>query len=332
MLRSAIGGAWDGGAILRRASHPLVWTGFATLVATGTLAGPVPLVVGVPLLVGIVAAASSIAVWRTRQRSPPLDPRTIAFVASGDGLWDYDLRTTEIHYDDRCATMLGYEAGSIGSHLGAWGKLVHPGDLSRARDALDAFVRGTSPNYEVEVRLRAADGGWRRVLDKATVVERDDEGRPARLVGVHRLLPDTAEIEVPQSGRRHAASVLGELEKALAAKRSRAVRIEARVGEDLGVGWVERDSFARALARVLDAIASGVPEGTVIPVRPRAPREVGMIGFSLMLPGDASVHTASPDIDAARSMLHTSGARLRVRADQIVIELPAGRGRAHLGL
>ena len=168
-----------------------------------------------------------------------------------------------------------------------------------------------------------------RVLDKATVIERDEQGRPARLIGVHRILPDTAEILLPQAPRRSATSVLGELERALVSTEPPSVRIETRVGEDLGVGWVDRPSFQRALSRVLEAVADRVPEGTVIPVRPRAPREVGMIGFSLGLPTGASVSSASPHIDAARSMLHNSGARLRVRADQIVIELPAGRGRPH---
>lgn len=317
--------------MLRRALHPIAWTGFATLVGFGTLAGPIPHALGVPLLVGTVAAASGLAAWR-RLRDTPVDPRGMAFAASGDGLWDYDLRTSEITYDNRCATMLGYEVGAIESHLGAWGKLVHPSDVATARDALDAFIAGTSPTYEVEVRLRAADGCWRRVVDKATVIERDDAGRPARLIGVHRLLPDTAEIALPQQTRRAAASVLDELERALASTDTRSVRIEARVGEDLGVGWVERATFQRALSRVIEAVADRVPAGTVIPVRPRAPREVGMIGFSLGLPTDAAVSSVSPHIDAARSMLHTSGARLRVRADQIVIELPAGRGRPHSAL
>lgn len=317
----------SGAPVLRRALHPIAWTGFATLMGCGTLAGPIPPSLGVPLLVGTVAAASGLAAWRRNRETPSVDPRGVAFAASGDGLWDYDLRTSEIVYDSRCATMLGYDAGVIESHIGAWGKLVHPEDLATARDALDAFIAETSPTYEVEVRLRAADGGWRRVIDKATVIERDEAGRPTRLIGVHRLLPDTDEFVRVQPTPRSAASVLDELHQALAAKSDRSVHIEARIGEDLGVGWVERATFQRALSRVFDAVDDRVPDGTVIPVRPRAPREVGMIGFSLGLPTDAAVSSASPHIDAARSMLHASGARLRVRADQIVVELPAGRGR-----
>jgi CheY-like chemotaxis protein len=81
--------------------------------------------------------------------------------------------------------MLGYSDGDLSSSLSAWGKLVHPDDLVVARGAIDALIDGSSEQYEARVRLRAADGSWRTILDRGRVTARDERGRATRAVGIH---------------------------------------------------------------------------------------------------------------------------------------------------
>jgi CheY-like chemotaxis protein len=81
--------------------------------------------------------------------------------------------------------MLGYGPGQIESSLSAWGKLVHPDDLGEARRAVDALLEGKAPGYEARVRLRAADGTWRTILDRGRITARDADGRPTSAVGIH---------------------------------------------------------------------------------------------------------------------------------------------------
>lgn len=112
------------------------------------------------------------------------------------GMWSWDLRTNVIHYSRSASAMLGYAPGEIASSLSAWGKLVHPDDLPRARRAIDDLVVGRAARYEQIVRLRAADGRWIPILDRGRITARDAEGRPERAVGVHvdisgeRVRPD----------------------------------------------------------------------------------------------------------------------------------------------
>jgi len=53
---------------------------------------------------------------------------------------------------------LGYEASDLGSM--AFGELIHPDDLDRARDAMAQLLEGDTVQ-DLEVRLRASDGSYR---------------------------------------------------------------------------------------------------------------------------------------------------------------------------
>lgn len=115
------------------------------------------------------------------QRSEALGRLQQAVELAGVGTWDWDVRLRRVEYDPTCSTMLGYAVGEIDSSLAAWGQLVHPDDLAAARAAVDALLDGKVANYESRVRLRAADGTWRTILDRGRATAWDaGGGRPMR--------------------------------------------------------------------------------------------------------------------------------------------------------
>lgn len=117
------------------------------------------------------------------------------------GTWHWDIRLARVHYDRRCSAMLGYADGEISSTLSAWGKLAHPDDLVTTRAAIDALIDGSSERYESKVRLRAADGTWRTILDRGRVTARDEQGRATRAVGIHLDITTTKVATPPVSTR-----------------------------------------------------------------------------------------------------------------------------------
>ena len=195
----------------------------------------------------VVVTGSTYAASFAARRRPDL--RALAMELGGDGTWVYDLRTSQIRYDDRCGAMLGYERGHVADRLSAWGKLVHPDDLDIARKALDDFIDGTSERYEVQVRLRDVRGCWRRILDRGRVVSRDAEGKPTLIVGVHRLVsgvgPDPEAKRDPVSDMRGSARwLLSEIDE----------QLEVAVRK-LGAREIERDaSIVEALACARDRL------------------------------------------------------------------------------
>ena len=170
---------------------PILWGAVAAVGAALTWFGVVPLPVGLGAITGCVVVASATLARRSQQAERRADLHALAMSIGGDGTWDYDLRAGTISYDDRCAQMLGYDRGHVADRLSAWGKLVHPEDLPHARSALDDYLDGETDAYEVTVRLRDVRGCWRHILDRGRIVERDEAGKPTRVVGIHRDLGAT---------------------------------------------------------------------------------------------------------------------------------------------
>jgi CheY-like chemotaxis protein/PAS domain-containing protein len=143
-----------------------------------------PAVLGV-LGLGLWIAARHGATREHAAAAAELQALRTAAQLAGTGEWRWDLRSQRITYGRGCAAMLGYAEGDIDSALSAWGKLAHPEDLPRVRAAVDAMVEGRADGYEERVRLRAADGSWRAIVDRGKVVARDRDGRPTLAIGVH---------------------------------------------------------------------------------------------------------------------------------------------------
>ena len=111
---------------------------------------------------------------------------SLAFSASTDAIWDWNLKTDETYFSPRWYTMLGYEDRAFPMHFDTWKVLCHPEDLpgvmERARHVLESEGR---QSYSVEYRMRHADGHWVWVLGRGDVVERDEQGTPLVFSGTH---------------------------------------------------------------------------------------------------------------------------------------------------
>src|SRR6267143_6345275 len=111
---------------------------------------------------------------------PLRDRYAIAWQASGDGIWDWDLGADRLWLSGSWRAIVG--AGGEGEAPGEWLDRVHPSD----REALDAAIRahldGQSPRFESEHRLRHEDGSWRWVLARGQAT-RDATGKAVRFSG-----------------------------------------------------------------------------------------------------------------------------------------------------
>ncbi|HEV7255573.1 MAG TPA: EAL domain-containing protein [Mesorhizobium sp.] len=108
----------------------------------------------------------------------------VALERAGLGVWDWDLRTGNCFYSPSWARMLGYKEGELPADSDLWVKLTHPEDRERAIESGDRHIAGLTERIETELRLRHKDGHWVWVLDRGGVIERDQDGKPLRVIGV----------------------------------------------------------------------------------------------------------------------------------------------------
>jgi PAS domain S-box-containing protein len=118
------------------------------------------------------AAAVAGAVRRALARGPLAESEerlALALEGSGDGLWDWDVRTNRVHLSPRWKAMLGHGEDEIGDAPAEWLGRVHPDDRAPLTQALDAHMaEAGGAHFEFEHRVRHRDGDYRWMLARAT--------------------------------------------------------------------------------------------------------------------------------------------------------------------
>jgi two-component system cell cycle sensor histidine kinase/response regulator CckA len=109
---------------------------------------------------------------------------SLAMRGATDGLWDWDLVTDRVYYSPRWKAMLGYAEGDLPNTVETWRTLLHPDDAVEAEQRVADYLGGRIPAYEIEFRMRHADGSYVDVLSRGYATY-DADHRPIRLVGTH---------------------------------------------------------------------------------------------------------------------------------------------------
>ncbi|NLF17005.1 MAG: PAS domain-containing protein [Lentisphaerae bacterium] len=100
-------------------------------------------------------------------------------------LFEWDLDAGTLTCNSRYAEALGYLPEELPATRMAWEALVHPDDLPRVLEALDAYLDDHASTYAVTYRLRNRAGLYCQVHERGEVALRHADGTPARLLGVH---------------------------------------------------------------------------------------------------------------------------------------------------
>jgi PAS domain S-box-containing protein len=106
----------------------------------------------------------------------------MAFDAASDAVWDLRFDRDEAYLSPRWYTMLGYAPNEFPfSKQKALG-LIHPEDRAGFMTVVQRHWENGEA-YRAEYRMRTKSGEWLWVLDRGEVVERDDLGKPVRMLG-----------------------------------------------------------------------------------------------------------------------------------------------------
>jgi diguanylate cyclase (GGDEF)-like protein/PAS domain S-box-containing protein len=106
----------------------------------------------------------------------------LAIYGANDGLWDWNLKTGQIHFSARWKQMLGCVDNQVGSLPEEWFNRVHPEDLESVQTAVAAHRQGLTPHFQVEHRIRHADGRYLWMLSRGAAI-RDASRKATRMAG-----------------------------------------------------------------------------------------------------------------------------------------------------
>lgn len=105
--------------------------------------------------------------------------------AAGLGLSEWLVPEDRFIVNETFARMAEYTVREIPGSLAECLAMVHPDDVALIQKSLVHYSRsGTS--YVPEFRARTKSGGWVWIQSTSQIVERDEAGRPLRVIGIHQ--------------------------------------------------------------------------------------------------------------------------------------------------
>ncbi|MGV3523765.1 MAG: response regulator [Candidatus Sericytochromatia bacterium] len=149
----------------------------------------------------------------------------LAQASAGIGIWELDLRTHDLVWDERLQQIYGYGPGEFNGQFSQWQARVHPDDFSAMMSGASALQDEVAFCNQHRVLL---PGGEIRIVESTGQMIFDAQGQPARLVGIGIDITERklAERELAASRDAIAASHR-QLEELVTQLRQLALRAEA---------------------------------------------------------------------------------------------------------
>ncbi|MBA2350678.1 MAG: PAS domain-containing protein [Burkholderiales bacterium] len=102
--------------------------------------------------------------------------------ASNDVIWDWNLATDEVTWNEGVRTVLGFATDAIESSAKWRHEHIHPEDRNRVVRGIHAVIDSGANDWSDEYRYLRADGTPVHVCDRGRVMHHDS-GKPCRMVG-----------------------------------------------------------------------------------------------------------------------------------------------------
>ena len=106
----------------------------------------------------------------------------MAVRATNDVIWDWDLLTDEIWWNENFTKVFGYSRETVDRTVKSWYEGIHPDDQGRVIAGVHRLIGAGGESWSDEYRFRRQDGTFAHVLDRGQVI-RDDAGRAVRMIG-----------------------------------------------------------------------------------------------------------------------------------------------------
>jgi PAS domain S-box-containing protein len=183
--------------------------------------------------------------------------------ATNDAIWDWDLGTGTVWWNQGVTTLFGYASADVGDDIEWKRERVHRDDVDRTAAGLRGAIDRGEHFWSGEYRFRRADGSFADVFDRAFVTY-DAGGQPIRLIGAmadmserkravelleQRVTQRTAELVAANLELRHEISQRARAEEGLRAKNEELKAFAYTVSHDLKAPLRAIAGYAQELDR-----------------------------------------------------------------------------------
>ncbi|BAZ31872.1 multi-sensor signal transduction histidine kinase [Cylindrospermum sp. NIES-4074] len=119
----------------------------------------------------------------------------LAVSATNDVLWDWDLLTNQVWWNQAVQTLFGYTTEQVNSNISWWRDRIHPDDRQRITAEVGAVIDSGQQFWSNEYRFLRSDGSYAFIFDRGYVVH-DNTGKPVRMI---RAMMDMSDRKCAQA-------------------------------------------------------------------------------------------------------------------------------------
>ena len=112
-------------------------------------------------------------------------------------MWDWDIASNQIKYSPRWRHLFGYsDTDKLPTNYEERIALIHPEDRKQVTTVLQDYIDGKSDHYLIEYRFKCKNGVFKWISSRGLVVNRDDNGKPLRMIGTHTDITERKNTEL----------------------------------------------------------------------------------------------------------------------------------------
>jgi PAS domain S-box-containing protein len=147
---------------------------------------------------------------------------SLVLQASELGVWDWNLQTNQVNYDQRWCEILGYTVQDLNHDLKTFQELTHPDDVDRVLKLASDYIEKKVSKFDVKFQMKHKLGHWVHIHAKGKIIKVDEKGTPMRFMGTHSDLTEEfrtqREIELQKNKLFHQSKLasLGEMSAGIA--------------------------------------------------------------------------------------------------------------------
>ena len=120
---------------------------------------------------------------RREQQLTALNTRlSLALAETDTGVWELDLDTEELIFDEASERLYGYDPGAFPGTVEAFADRVSDTDFAAVEANIEHAIE-TGEEYRADFRVDHPDGGYRWIQTRG-VVQSDADGEPERILGI----------------------------------------------------------------------------------------------------------------------------------------------------
>ena len=211
---------------------------------------------------------------------------SLTISAASLGLWDWDLQTGLVTGDRRWRAMRGLPTTGDTTAAVQWTTAIAPDDIDRITAELARHTAHLGTPFDATWRLNQPNEPVRWVRNLGKIVGFDEQGRPARMLGVAIDVTPQREQEVMLQRLALYDALTGLPNRVLLARKLQECMAQARdTGKQLGVAYLDLDGFKP----VNDRLGHGAGDRLLVVVGGRLTRALQPVDTVARLGGDEFV-------------------------------------------